>query len=1197
MARTALSLLKEQFVGSFEFSQTIKTLERGESALWNGCVGSSYAMLAGAVSDETNRPMIIVVSKVGMVEKTAQDLKLFTDAPIYTYPILTEAAAEDPDDIFPSEDADFGARIKALKALGDHINFNRATETNNARAPIIVATLAALLQTTPSRDQIIAESISLKVGDVYSLEKLRDWLATGEFVREPAVEHSGEFSIRGDICDIFAVDWENPIRIEFFGDQVESIRFFDVVDQRKISELDAITISRLKTHGVSNSTFLEHLPNDSVAFIWESDLVIAETTKLVSSANSGASKTSQSGAHRLTISEAMNTLYRFPTIHAVNLASGAEPAQLALEGSFYSVERLCGDVTSVDGSLRSLADDECVIFVCASDAESTRLQRAFMTSRAGLDGRLAFVIGALSEGFEWRPMKTLVVGTDQLFSRAISRRTRSTKSERELRKTIDSIMDLEPGDLVVHIDLGIARYTGIEKLRRLNQIEDHLRLEFEGKTILVPVSQIGKIQRYFGVGGARVVKLSKPNGKAWNERKERVRQSVIQYAAQMLEVQATRETLCGTAFEPNGEMFRGFESTFPYRETEDQLTALDAVAKDMEKIRPMDRLLCGDVGFGKTEIAMRAAIKAVESGFQVAILAPTTVLTEQHYRTFVSRSVQLPIKVASLSRFSKKEELNDTLEKIRSGEIDVVIGTHRLLSKDVHFKKLGLVVIDEEQKFGVRHKEQLKHLHNTVDILTMTATPIPRTLHMAMLGIRDISNLETPPEDRLPVETRIVRQNDQIIRRAILRELNRGGQVYYLHNRVFDIEEKAKELRALVPEARIVVGHAQMASSSLEKIMRDFVMHKFDVLLCTTIVESGVDIPNANTIFIDNADRFGVAELHQLRGRVGREKKQAYCFLFIDPNKQLSGVATRRLRALEQYSKLGSGFQIALKDLEIRGAGNILGVEQSGSLEAVGYEMYCDMLDSVVRAQKRLPQKINVEVEIDLNCAALLSDSYICEASQKIDIYRRLARASTHAQAKDLYDEVCDRFGKPPHAAKLLFELAYLRIEAFTFRVKRISLEDVVTPQGNKKKLTINFRVPSLMERFQEILQARGYMIGVINDVLRGYVDLPPDVFDSDGVMNESDLVRFARSLFAVPQGDETLAGFTAEATIAWSEGTNVDIAAYVKTNNGKKAIKAEKTKEAPKKGKDSFSSSPAKPDYRAPLANRLKALRKGKGS
>ena len=1192
-----LNLLKESFVSSYEFTQALSTLSRGESVLWNSCVGSSYALIAGAVSDKLNRPVIVVVSKVGMVEKTALDLKLFTDAPILSYPILTESGEENPEEVFPSEDADFGARLRVLKALGDrarNLSESSIKDCKDFHAPIVVSTLAAILQSTPSRDQIIAESVSLKVGDVYSLEKLRDWLAEGGFVREPAVEHTGEFSIRGDICDVFALDWENPIRIEFFGDQVESIRFFDVVDQRKISELNAVSVSRLKTLGTSTSTFLDHLPNDAIVLIWEPDLVIAETTKLVSNSRSNFSGPSGRDQRRLSIADAMNALYRRPTIHAVNIASGAEPAQISLEGSFFSVDRLCGDVSSVDGSLKQLADDERVILVCASDAESTRLQNAFTTSQPGREGRIGFSVGTLAEGFEWRPANTLIVGTDQLFSRAISRRTRSSQGSREIRKTIDSIMELEPGDLVVHVDHGIARYRGIEQIKRLTQVEDHLRLEFDGgKALLVPVSQISKIQRYFGVGGARKVNLSRLSGKTWSERKERVRQSVIQYAAQMLEVQAARETLCGISFDPNGEMLRGFESTFPYRETEDQLTALDSVATDMEKIRPMDRLLCGDVGFGKTEVAMRAAIKAVESGYQVAILAPTTVLTEQHYRTFVSRAVQLPIKIATLSRFSKKEEMSETLEKIKMGEIDIVVGTHRLLSKDVQFKKLGLVIIDEEQKFGVRHKEQLKHLHNTVDILTMTATPIPRTLHMAMLGIRDISNLETPPEDRLPVETRIVRSNDQITRRAILRELNRGGQVYYLHNRVADIEAKASELRALVPEASIVVGHAQMATSALERIMRDFVMHKFDVLLCTTIIESGVDIPNANTIFIDNADRFGVAELHQLRGRVGREKKQAYCYLYIEPNKQLSGVATRRLRALEQYAKLGSGFQIALKDLEIRGAGNILGVEQSGSLEAVGYEMYCDMLDAVVRSWKKKPQKINVEVKIDLGCTVFLPDKYISDDGQRIDVYRRLARASTKAQVQDLYDEVCDRFGKPPHETQLLFEQAFLRIEAFTFRTKRISLEDIVTPQGNRKKLAIDFRASDLMYRLQEILEKRGLVMGVLVDSLRGYVDFPPDVFDSKGSLNDVSLINFVRSLFVVPKGDRQLEKYTAEAAIARSEE------GYSEQDNVATDAQSLKVEAAPGRetnsDSNSFSPLPQKGQKKetcAPLAGRLKALR-----
>ncbi|RMF39750.1 MAG: transcription-repair coupling factor, partial [Planctomycetota bacterium] len=545
------------------------------------------------------------------------------------------------------------------------------------------------------------------------------------------------------------------------------------------------------------------------------------------------------------------------------------------------------------------------------------------------------------------------------------------------------------------------------------------------------------------VGGTKSrPKLAKIGGTGWARRKQAAERAVKDMAVELLELQARRNSRPGIAFAPDSMWQNQFDASFSYVETEDQLAAIEAVKQDMLRPRPMDRLICGDVGFGKTEVAMRAAFKAVDSGYQVAVLVPTTVLAEQHYKTFRDRMAEFPFDIAKLSRFCTPAEQRETLRRIAAGQVDIVIGTHRLASQDVKFYNLGLLIIDEEQRFGVEIKERLKHLRENVDVMTLSATPIPRTLHMSLVGVRDISNLETPPEDRLSVETRTIRFDDKLIRNAILRELNRDGQIYFVHNRIQDIEQVAGRLRQIVPEARLVIGHGQMPEGRLEQVMVDFIEHKYDILLATTIIESGLDIPNANTIFINEAHRYGLAELHQLRGRVGRYKHQAYCYLVIDRHRHLSPDAARRLHAIEEYSQIGAGFGIAMRDLEIRGAGNLLGTQQSGHIAAVGYELYCQLLANAVRELTHQPPKLSVDVEVDLPVEAFLPTSYVPDLRDRIDLYRRLSRADDVGHLDDLREEMRDRFGPIPDSAQRLLRIAELKIDAALWLVKSIRTED-----------------------------------------------------------------------------------------------------------------------------------------------------------
>jgi transcription-repair coupling factor (superfamily II helicase) len=664
---------------------------------------------------------------------------------------------------------------------------------------------------------------------------------------------------------------------------------------------------------------------------------------------------------------------------------------------------------------------------------------------------LQFAIGYLQEGFRLVRERIILISANELFQRGEVRRI----PRRRLGRAIDTWLDLRSGDLVVHLSHGIGRYRGVELLDKQGQVEEHLKIEFHGGAKLyVPASKIDLVQKYVG-GTKRTPSLAKLGGTSWSRQKQAAEVAVQDMAAEMLELQAQRVSRVGIAFAPDGEWQNEFDASFPYEETDDQHLAIRAIKVDMETTRPMDRLLCGDVGFGKTEVAMRAAFKAVNSGYQVAVLVPTTILAEQHYHTFFERMAEFPIDVARLSRFCSTREEREIVEGLKQGRIDVVVGTHRLASKDVQFYNLGLVIIDEEQRFGVEVKERLKTFRSTVDVLTMTATPIPRTLHMSLVGVRDISNLETPPEDRVNVETRVTRFDRDVIRHAILRELNRGGQIFFVHNRVNDIDVLATKLRQIVPEARLRIGHGQMREDDLEQVMVDFVAHRFDLLLATTIVENGLDIPNANTIFIDEADRYGLADLHQLRGRVGRYKHRAYCYLLVDPHKHITPNAAKRLRAIEEYSEIGAGYALSMRDLEIRGAGNLLGMQQSGHIATIGYELYCHLLETAVRRMKQLPPRLSVDVDIDLPGAAYLPDEYCPDIRLKIDLYRRLRRAASYDDLREFREELHDRFGTPPETTQRLLDLAELRLDAAVWQVSGICVEgeDLVFRYADRQRI------------------------------------------------------------------------------------------------------------------------------------------------
>ncbi|HEX8200648.1 MAG TPA: transcription-repair coupling factor, partial [Isosphaeraceae bacterium] len=687
------------------------------------------------------------------------------------------------------------------------------------------------------------------------------------------------------------------------------------------------------------------------------------------------------------------------------------------------------------------------------------------------EGRLHLTVGRVRAGFRMIDAATLVIGDHELFARTDVRRP--TTRRRYESRAIDSFLDLNEGDLVVHVNHGIGLYRGLQLVdKAAEHAEEQLVLEFaEGTRLYVPIAKIDLVQKYVG-GGKGQPALSKIGSSVWEKRKKRVAEAVVDLAAELIDIQAARASQPGIAYPAEDSHWMAeFEAAFPYQETPDQLAAIEALKGDMALPKPMDRLICGDVGYGKTEVAMRAVFRAIDAGKQVAVLVPTTVLAEQHHRTFTGRMAEFPFSIEVVNRFRPKAEIRDVLKRVAAGTVDVLIGTHRIVQKDVLFKDLGLVIIDEEQRFGVEDKEWLKSLRATVDILTLSATPIPRTLHMSLLGIRDISNLETPPPDRKAIETRITRFDTEMIKRAIHRELNRDGQVYFVHNRVYDIHTVADRVQSIIPEARILIAHGQMPGDALERAMLGFVRHEADILVATTIIESGLDIPNVNTIFINEADKYGLADLHQLRGRVGRYKHRAYAYLLLESDKPVTPNAVKRLKAIEEFTELGAGFKIALRDLEIRGAGNILGPEQSGHIESVGYELYCSLLESAVRSLTGKDQRPAFDCSIELSWRAYLPKDYVPGARVKVELYRRLGRLRSPERLADFRQELLDRFGLLPPPAENLLAEAELRILAERWQLGRIHVEDeyaVLTYRSAKRIEALAKRHPKVVRIVDE---------------------------------------------------------------------------------------------------------------------------------
>jgi len=1082
-----MNLDKERIVSQIISRLTPAKADEGVVKV-EGTWGSFARLLAAHISEKLERPILYICPHIDDADKAADDLHTFSGRRIEPFAAWEgEEDLADATDEIRTERLKFVSRLSSILRSSPDLSGATAKDESLASRPdrdkfIIPASIQSLCQPIPKPKVLQESCLRLEIKKEISLEHVVNWLVDSGFEHVERVDLPGQFARRGGIVDIYAPlttekilleenqkgvssQTAEAVRIEFFGDTIESIREIDLDTQRSIRQITGIGIISVVcgTTVEQRELFVNILPEDCI-IILEEPSDIEEVAKIYHQRAEDASRL-------YSWEDIFNALGKFTQLHICRFAtakpvppawtkplrrgegpSTAEGTDDFLKVDIRSVQQFQHMATSVwaghKEALKELVQEakqgKKVLLYCEAEAEIKRIgeiiedinPRVFLAKTiSGANFKLTR--GFVHQGFVINSLNTIVISHHELFGQyALRRRQRPTRA----MASVEALSDLQEGDYVVHASYGIGKFSGVKTIKEKDIASEYLTIEYaDGVKIQVSVRNIALVQKYIGTSPKRP-KLSKVGSKRWLKQKQKVARSVADLAAELLEVQARRQTMGGIKFTEDSNWQAEFEESFPYQETPDQTTAAEQIKADMQQPMVMDRLLCGDVGYGKTELAMRAAFKTVENGKQVAVLVPTTVLCAQHGRTFTERFADFPVNIEILNRFKTTKQAADIIARAKAGKVDILIGTHRLLSGDVGLKDLGLVIIDEEQRFGVEHKEKLKKLCVNVDVLTMTATPIPRTLHMSLLGLRDISSLATPPLDRRSIATNVTAYNKELIKKAIYRELNRQGQVFFLHNRVRTIEKKAWELQKLVPDAKVTIAHGQMPKSELEKAMIDFVMGDTNVLVCTTIIESGLDIPNANTIFINDADRFGLAEMHQLRGRVGRYKHRAYAYMLLPASRPITPLAAKRLKAIEDYSSLGAGFRIALRDLEIRGAGNILGPEQSGHIQIVGYQMYCELLADAVKRLKNEPTESIPTATIDLGFAAYIPKNYIPLDRLRMDVYRKIAVAKTTEDLKQIESELTDVYGPVPDEVKLLLELAQLRIAAGKHEIKSIVL-------------------------------------------------------------------------------------------------------------------------------------------------------------
>ena len=1089
-----------------EYPAMTASLAQGESVAITGIGQINRSHMIAGLSRNLSRPLVLLCQDDMAARRLQEELKCFLCS---TAPIL-------PGRDLTMYDAAVVSRSWEQKRL------RQLYDLASGKTPIQIMTWESLSLRTMPRSVLLRAAFTLEVGREYDLESLSKTLTSMGYSRCAMVEGPGQFALRGGIVDIFSPAQDLPVRAEFFGDELDTMGFFQTENQRRSENVDAVTILPVgETQPGLHPQGLDGLCKDISSLIARQKRRKHVNETLVSTLTRDLEKY-ENGLHHPASDRYMALIYPEMTTAADYIPQNAvvvvcdhsnlqrtarnrgEEMGMLLDSLLQAglvAGELCDYVWQWEDFCRSLKGRICIYFdafggasypeenppkhlfplsakqlpgyggnldiaagdlahyqkqefgsvvLCGSRRRAELLQQ--MLREKGLSaflciplttlpkpGQILLTDGTLPFGMEYPLSKIAVLSEGQLIARGESKRKPAKKTGATNRQKLNSFTDLTPGDLVVHENYGIGRFVSMEQITVGGAVKDYIKIAYQGSdTLYVPATQLDMVSKYIGGGSEDSnVKLNKIGSDAWQKTKAKARKAAKDMAGELIQLYAARKRQTGYAFSADAPWQREFEDNFPYPETDDQLRCIADIKRDMESPTPMDRLLCGDVGFGKTEVAMRAVMKAVMDGKQVAILVPTTVLAQQHFQTAVARFRGFPVNIDVLSRFRTTKQQAQTLRNLASGNVDLIIGTHKLLQKSVQFKDLGLLIIDEEQRFGVSHKERLKELSKGVDVLTLSATPIPRTLNMALSGIRDMSTIEEPPSDRYPVQTFVMEHNTAVIDDAIRREVERGGQVYYLHNRTETIDQCAGALKRRIPGLTVGVAHGQMGEEALSDVMQAMSEGEIQVLVCTTIIETGLDIPNANTLIIENADRFGLSQLHQLRGRVGRSSRHAYAYFTYRPDKNLSEIAEKRLSAIRDFAEFGSGFKIAMRDLEIRGAGNLLGAEQSGHMSSVGYDMYLKLLDEAVLEERGEAPKAP-DCTADLNVTANVDKDYVSRGEERMDLYRRMAAIRSQEDADDLLDEIVDRYGEPPKGVLNLIDIALLRANARSAGIKDI---------------------------------------------------------------------------------------------------------------------------------------------------------------
>lgn len=971
-------------------------------------------------------------------------------------------------------------RMKVIKALLEEKELT------------VVTSIDGCMDFLESLEKIKEQLIHYESDSTVDTEQLKNQLVALGYERVGQVEMPGQFSVRGGIVDIYCLTEENPWRIELWGDEIDSIRSFDPESQRSLENLEELTIYPAVEHIGDKDmvSFLDYFPEErTIIFLDEPNRLTEKGGAVEEEYRQSRMHREEKGSRNLPENWLCSFEQLQKELNKRNCISvcALEPKQAGwkVREKFYLEIK---SISAYNNSFELLVKDlhqykkqgYRIVLLSGSRTRAERLakdlQEEGLAAFYGQDydreicpGEIMVVYGHAKKGFEYPLIKFAVMTESDIFGQEQKKKKKKNYSG----SRIQDFAELSVGDFVVHEKHGLGIYRGIEKVEVDRIVKDYIKIEYRGgSNLYIPATQLDCLQKYSGADASKAPKLNKLGTQEWNKTKSKVRGAVKNIAKELVELYAVRQEKEGYVCGPDTVWQREFEEMFPYEETEDQLSAIEDAKRDMESTRIMDRLICGDVGYGKTEVALRAAFKEVQESRQVAYLAPTTILAQQIYNTFVQRMKEFPVRVELLCRFRTPAQQKKAIEDLKKGQVDVIIGTHRILSKDVQFKNLGLLIVDEEQRFGVTHKEKIKQLKKDVDVLTLTATPIPRTLHMSLIGIRDMSVLEEPPMDRMPIQTYVMEYDEETVREAINRELRRGGQVYYVYNRVTDIADVALRIAKLVPDARVDFAHGQMSERELENVMYSFVNGDIDVLVSTTIIETGLDISNVNTMIIHDSDRYGLSQLYQLRGRIGRSNRTAYAFLMYRKNVMLKETAEKRLAAIREYTDLGSGFKIAMRDLELRGAGNLLGAQQHGHMNAVGYDLYCKMLNEAVKEAKGIHTMEDFETSVDLNVDAYIPDSYISNEFQKLDIYKRIAGIETQQDYDDMLEELLDRFGEPGKAVLNLLAIAKLKAIAHQGYVTEIKQTGKIVRFTLYEKARLNTEgFPALMQKYRRGLQ------------------------------------------------------------------------------------------------------------------------------